>query len=115
VAVTCALLQRLQRELARRSIRFLFVMEYGGRFRHDSLHRPAQEIKVLACAAAAGIETVDLWSDLAAIYRRSVEDYVRLWAASETNGRSVFGHMSGIGNALVAKRIAERFKRRPNP
>jgi hypothetical protein len=70
---------------------------------------------VLGCAARAGIETVDLWPDLAAIHRRSFPDYVKLWAASETNGRNVFGHMSGAGNALVARRIAERLQARPAP
>lgn len=95
VGVSCVLLQRLQRELARRQIRFLFVMEYGGWSRHRPIGRPTEAVKVLACAAKAGIETVDLWPDLAAIHRRSFADYVKFWAASETNGRNVFGHMLG--------------------
>ena len=56
-----------------------------------------------------GIETVDLWDDLLALYRRSFQDYVGLWAYFD--GRGLFGHMSSAGNRLVAERIAQRLGR----
>jgi hypothetical protein len=86
VAVTCELIRRLQRELARRGTRLLLVMQYG-----------AGEVE-------AGIDTLDLWDDLAAEYRHSFEGYARLWTGRD--GQKMFGHMSSLGNRFVAERIA---------
>lgn len=109
VAVSCLLLQRLQRSLGERSTRMLFVMQYGGEMNVDRHQRGKDAQQVLDCAARAGIETVDLWDDLVAVYRRSFQDYVALWVSFD--GRGLFGHMSSAGNRLVAERIAQRLGR----
>jgi hypothetical protein len=101
VAVTCELIRRLQRELARRGTRLLLVMQYGA---GEVEERPANASAVIACARQAGIDTLDLWDDLAAEYRHSFEGYARLWTGRD--GQKMFGHMSSLGNRFVAERIA---------
>lgn len=109
IAVSCALLKRLQSELAEKGIDFLFVMQYGG-----SLHpvKPTREASsVVACARAMGIDTLDLWDVLKAAHdRHSFADYRKLWASFD--GNYLFGHMSGLGNRLVAEEIAAALDRR---
>lgn len=109
IAVSCALLKRLQSELASQGIDFLFVMQYGG-----SLHpvKPTREASaVVACARTMGIDTLDLWDVLKAAHdRHSFAEYRKLWASFD--GNYSFGHMSGLGNRLVAEQIAAVLDRR---
>jgi hypothetical protein len=103
VEVTCELLRRLQRELARRRTRLLLVMQYGA---EEVAEQPKNAVAVVACAQHAGIETLDLWNDLVTEYRRSFQDYAGLWVGHD--GPKIFGHMSSLGNRFVAERIAAR-------
>ena len=103
VDVTCELLRRLQRELARRRTRLLLVMQYGA---EEVAEQPKNAVAVVACAQHAGIETLDLWNDLVTEYRRSFQDYAGLWVGHD--GPKIFGHMSSLGNRFVAERIAAR-------
>jgi hypothetical protein len=103
VAVSCALLKRVQSELTAKGIGFLLVMQYGGSV--SPVKRPEKSSAVVACAQAAGIDTLDLWDDLKAAHdNRPFADYVKLWASYD--GNYSFGHMSPLGNRLVAERIA---------
>jgi hypothetical protein len=103
VEVTCELLRRLQRELARRRTWLLLVMQYGA---EEVAEQPKNAVAVVACAQHAGIETLDLWNDLVTEYRRSFQDYAGLWVGHD--GPKIFGHMSSLGNRFVAERIAAR-------
>ena len=103
IAVTCALLRRLQGELKTRGTPFLFVMQYGGMVMPS---KPDDAVSVVACAREAGIDTLDLWDDLAAVHDRSFDEYVRLWVSFD--GRGAFGHMSAAGNRFVTDRIAAK-------
>jgi hypothetical protein len=109
IAVSCALLKRLQSEMAGKGIDFLFVMQYGGALK--PVKRPLEASSVVACARALGIDTLDLWDDLKAEHdRRSFEDYLKLWASFD--GNYSFGHMSGLGNRFVAERIAAALEKK---
>jgi hypothetical protein len=103
VAVSCALLQRLQAELASRRIDLLLVMQYAGAV--DPV-KPLQAVGVLACARRLGIDTLDLWDSLKAVHDRSFADYLKLWASYD--GHNTFGHMSPAGNRLIAEWIAAK-------
>jgi hypothetical protein len=103
VAVSCALLQRLQAELASQRIDLLLVMQYAGAV--DPV-KPLQAVGVLACAHRLGIDTLDLWDNLEAVHDRSFADYLKLWASYD--GHNTFGHMSPAGNRLIAEWIAAR-------
>ncbi len=56
VAVSCALLHRIQSELAARGTDFLLVMQYTGSV--NPVKRPDKSAAVVACARAAGIDTL---------------------------------------------------------
>ena len=108
IAVSCALLHRLHGELRATGARLLFVLQYGP---GDLKKRPPQIERVITCARVGGIEILDLWDDLAAVYRSSFEEFGRLFVSFD--GRRISGHMSPRGNGFVAKRIAERIKTGP--
>jgi hypothetical protein len=100
--VACLLMQRLAQlaELADTKLRVLVVAEYTPQaWPGQPDHRPEAEVTaaVLACAHDAGLETLDVLPALgAAVARVGVE---RLYRA---------GHMSDVGNRLVAEQIAGR-------
>lgn len=100
-AVSCALLQRLRDKLTNDGIEFLFVVQYGAL---DVKAQPESASRIARCARERNIETLDLWDDMIAIHRRSVEEYNGLWVSQD--GKT-FGHMSASGNAVVARRVAE--------
>ncbi len=107
-AVTCVLLRRLQSKLANLEIKFMLVLQYGGAV------TPTKSVNseaVVACARRAGIDTLDLFDDLLSVHDNSYRDYIRLWASFD--GHKVFGHMSSLGNRLVAERIAARLRSGP--
>jgi hypothetical protein len=110
--VSCRLLRRLGTQLKARGIRLLFVVQYGGHRWPEATRTPAAR-SIVACAQEAGINTLDLWEDLEEVYRRSFDEYVRLWASYD--GRGLFGHMSWDGNRYVAERIAARLAASRSP
>jgi hypothetical protein len=97
--LACLLMQRLAR-LAEGGRRVMVVAGYTPQAWPDQLyHRPEEQVTrpVLACARDAGLESVDMLPALAAeVARAGVE---RLYRA---------GHMSDIGNRLVAEQVAGR-------
>ena len=108
VAVSCALLRRLQAELSDRRTELLFVIQYGGL--RVLVKKPTSAVDVVTCARQAGIDTLDLWDDFVAVHDRSLDDYGKLWAYYD--GSKIFGHMSSLGNRFVAERIAARLVNR---
>jgi hypothetical protein len=100
-AVSCALLRRLQSELAASGTELLLVLQYS--LTRAAVQRPPKAIIVADCARELGVDTLDLWDDLKGLRDRSSEQYARLWVSD--NGKT-FGHMSSQGNRFVAERIA---------
>ena len=82
-AVSCALLRRLQTELAASGTKLLLVLQYPP-MREQ---RPPKVIVVAGCAREIGIDLLDLWVDLLRQRDRSPEQYARLWVSSDD------GHM----------------------
>ena len=99
-AVSCALLRRLQTELAASGTKLLLVLQYS--LTRAAL-RPPKAIVVAGCARELGVDTLDLWEDLKGLRDRSSEQFARLWVSDD--GKT-FGHMSSQGNRFVAERIA---------
>ncbi len=106
-AVTCALLDRFQRLLKSNGIGLLLVIQYGAT---DMTAWPAHASNVGACARQVGIDSLDLWDELSALHQRSPDDFHRLWVSF---GPNLYGHMSSLGNRLVAERIAARLRALP--
>ena len=110
VEVSCLLLARLKAVADKRGTRMIFLMQYPGSPKHDAIARQSHPRKVLECASAAGIQTIDLWDDLVAVYKGSYEEYKGLWASFDGTN---FGHMSSAGNRLVAQKLAARLVEKP--
>src|SRR5207248_1572341 len=72
VAVTCALLRRLNRTTQGEQIRLMVFMIYPGNDNERALARAAKReyaAAVAACAHGADIETLDLWDELLRLMR----------------------------------------------
>ncbi len=107
VAVTCALLDRFQRQLKTSNINLLLVIQYGSSYPRG---QPVHALEVMACARQLGIDSLDLWDDIEGLRQRSPNKYHRLWVP---HGPNIYGHMSARGNRLVAERIAARLQVSP--
>lgn len=107
-AVICELLKRLKRQTDENGINLLFVLQYGGA---DHLPSSRQKRKTEAsarCARETGIEVLDLWEALLDVHAKGAAALKRLYVMHD-EGR-VYGHMSGEGNAFVARHIADALK-----
>jgi hypothetical protein len=104
VDISCRLLRRLGEQIRQQGIRLLLLLQYGGQPRAHEAEKPADMAQVHGCARQAGIDTLDLWEDLIAVRRRSLEDYTALWVSFG----GMLGHMSSAGNRWVAERVAAR-------
>lgn len=102
-AVTCALLDRLKKRVDADGVRLILFMQYyedlvvGG-------HRSENAWRVITCAKTAGIQVVDQFSALRAIY---VADPGRIHDYYLQNELPGLGHMNPMGNQHAAKLLAE--------
>jgi len=106
VAVTCALLQRLKQELDAQHIRMLLFMQYYAWFIYAADTAPPDARRVLACAQAAGIQTVDHFPSLRAIAvsrPNALADYYMTWGELHT-------HMNALGNQHAAELLANALR-----
>jgi hypothetical protein len=114
VAVSCALLRRLQRTADVEHIRLLVLMIYGGIDDIGILERSFQRqqaVAVVSCARAAAIETLDLWDELARLSREEPGLYRDLYHRYGPR-QDGWGHMTATGNAFIARQIAQRLETR---
>jgi lysophospholipase L1-like esterase len=114
VAVTCALLRRLNRETEAEHIRLLVFMIYPGNVDEKTLARAAKReiaVPVATCARDAGIETLDLWDELLRVMREDFTRYRGLYLRYGPH-QDGWGHMSAAGNAFIAQQIAQRLAAR---
>jgi lysophospholipase L1-like esterase len=112
VAVSCALLRRLQRTTEAEHIRLLVLMIYGGIDDIGILersHQRQQAVAVVSCARAANIETLDLWDELAHLSREEPGLYRDLYHRYGPR-QDGWGHMTAAGNAFIARQIAQRLE-----
>jgi hypothetical protein len=66
-----------------------------------------KSLGVTACARGAGIETVDLWDELTGLMREEPALHRSLYHRYGPR-QDGWGHMTEAGNALIAKRVAQR-------
>jgi hypothetical protein len=110
IAVSCALLRRLQRTTEAEHIHLLVVMIYPGGDNLVAMERSTRRqhsLGVTACVRGAGIETVDLWDELTRLMREEPALHRSLYHRYGPR-QDGWGHMTEAGNALIAKRIAQR-------
>lgn len=93
VEVSCLLLRQLRPAL--------FVLQWGGD-QGRAPARPEHARRILECTAQARIPTLDLWDAL-----HAAPDLRALYVMQPDDG---FGHMSAVGNELVAHLIAEALR-----
>jgi hypothetical protein len=109
VAVTCALLGRLKRQTDAQGIRLLLFMQYYAWFVYAADLRPPDASRVLDCARAQGIETVDHFASLRRIAvsgPRALADYYM------THG-DLHTHMNARGNQHAAELLARAIRHEP--
>ncbi len=104
VGVACKLLERLGRELDP-AAGLYFILQHGGGQIALWPQEPRYAQRVVACAQALGIPSVDVWDRLRAIHRRDPAALKALYVIDPASGD--FGHMSAQGNALMAEILAE--------
>jgi hypothetical protein len=109
VAVTCRLLQRLKLSTDALGIRIVLLMQYGGAA-IQSWSAPSDDAaQVTACARAIGIQLVDEFDSLKAVYRANPEALKSYYVMADAN----YGHMSARGNRHIATLIADALARPP--
>lgn len=108
VAVSCALLRRADAAVRARGAKFLVVGQYpwpAAAPLVQALPYVDQQRRVLACAAAAGIDVLDTFEPLrAAVEEAGANGRARFWVNS-------VGHMTPEGNRFTAQAIAARIDR----
>jgi hypothetical protein len=117
VAVSCALLRRLQRTAEAEHIRLLVLMIYTGSDDVGTMDRATWKQRpaaVATCARDADIETLDLWDELVRLMREEPAVYRDLYHRYGPR-EDGWGHMTGAGNAFIARQIAERLEGRGWP
>jgi len=108
VAVSCKLLERAHKTFSSQDIRMIFLLQHGGDDRHDRTSQKPHADKVIACAREAGIETIDTWPPLLEEYQKGFPSYKKLFVMHDND--RLYGHMSSMGNALIAGLVADKLK-----
>ncbi len=107
VRVTCKLLERLKKRADGDGIRMLLFMQYYAHVVMAADQPPDHARRVMACAAAAGIQVVDQYSSLRAMYtadRNALRGYYMTYGDTYT-------HMNPAGNQLAAKLLADSLRK----
>lgn len=106
--ISCLLMQRLKQHSAAAQIRLLLVMQYE--FGVFAEPQPQAALAVLNCARDLGFEIVDTWAPLSEIRTSNPRHFSDLFRFHQ----AIPGHMSALGNWVVATAIAERLEGRKN-
>jgi hypothetical protein len=103
VEVTCRLLQRLKLRTDAFGIRTVLVMQYGGGAIQNWTAPSDDAVQVTACAQAMGIQLVDEFDSLKAVYRASPQELRSYYVMADDS----YGHMSARGNRHIAALVAD--------
>lgn len=112
VDATCALLARVKSVADASGVRTLLMMQYGGGIVQTLATPPERATMVNECAAALGIQVVDEFDSLKAVWKRA-PDSLRGYYVVQPDGKSL-GHMSARGNAHIANLLVDAL-RQPRP
>ena len=107
--VSCRLLERLKKSADQVDVALYFVLQYGGSHVTVWEDQPPYAKQVESCAREAGIPTVNTWEMLRQMYARNPAELKSLYNMFE-NG-TVYGHMSPLGNRLIAELVAKLIER----
>lgn len=110
VDVTCRLLKRLKTKTDELGVRTLLILQHGGFIVRDEKQPLGYARLVIDCAREIGIQVVDEFSTLKAIYRKNPED-LKKYYVMRPDGR--YGHMSAQGNELIASLIEKALAQPP--
>jgi hypothetical protein len=110
VDVACKLLQRLKRRTDALSIRTLLVVQYGSLLIEQDEQPPSDAQRVGECARFMGIQVVDEFATLRALFKSDRATFARLYVSGPT---PTGGHMSATGNLRIAHLIADALKQPP--
>lgn len=103
--ISCALMQRLVEIKEKYGTRVIVVLQYNG---YASLQEkpPWFGSPVVQCAREQGLEVVDTFPTLHQIATSDPEKFKALWF--DEGGQ--LGHMTPIGNKIIADLISEKFR-----
>jgi hypothetical protein len=106
VEVTCALLRRLKARAEAQGVRVLLLMQHARKTLADSTEPDDDANQVAACAAAAGLETIDQFVSLRPkiVERPGLIEELYLTASD-------YGQMSSKGNRATAELLAAELSR----
>ena len=104
VAVSCALMQRLESLKNRYGSKIIVVLHWSAQ-ESSEIKAPWYGPPVIECARKAGFGTLDLYPVLHEISKSDPNRFKRLWL--DENG--VLGHPSPEGNTITAKLLHEQF------
>src|SRR5262249_46616704 len=105
----CLLLRRLKSASDAHSVRLMFLLQYGGGHIAQRDREPDFAKRVVECATAAGIETIDTWPSLKAVLKEQGVDGLKEFYVMHDNNRA-YGHMSVAGNRHVAGLLAQQVR-----
>jgi lysophospholipase L1-like esterase len=109
VLVTCGLLERLKRAADDKDVRVALMIQWGGNeIANKEYQRPADMDDIIACAAGAGIRTVDTWHALKAVFASGDDRLKELYVMH--TGSYPYGHMSPAGNQFIAELLAKALR-----
>jgi lysophospholipase L1-like esterase len=107
VMVTCKLLERLKKQVDGQGIRMLLFMQYYAHVVMAADAPPDHARRVMACAEAIGIEVIDQYRSLRALYtadRNALRGYYMTYGDTYT-------HMNPAGNQLAARLLADALRK----
>lgn len=102
--VSCLLIKRLKQETDAQGARLIFLMQWGGNAIAEWSARPFHATRVIGCARDAGIQVVDPWQELKAVFAQGQEKLKTLYIMHQSD--TLYGHMSSAGNQLIAELLA---------
>jgi hypothetical protein len=112
VLVSCLLLRRLKQETDARNISLIFMMQWGGdQISSEGYARPADAEAVLRCARTEGIQTIDTWDALKAVFAQGEDKFRALYVMHQRS--DPYGHMSAAGNEFIAELLAKVLRDSP--
>ena len=104
VAVSCALMQRLESLKNRYGSKIIVVLLYGAQDSSE-IKPPSYGPPVIECARKAGFGALDMHTVLHEISKSDPNRFMRLWI----DEGGVLGHPSAEGNELTARLLSEQF------
>ena len=105
VAVTVALMKRLNYNLSDRGIPLIFLLQYGGSQITQWKDEPDWAKKTYLGIESLGIPTVNTWGPLRKLHTERGQPALDKLYVMRDNGK-IHGHMSSEGNKFVAELIA---------